>query len=165
MFLKVILRGTCLAKLFWYANTMVLISDSLPQQELMHQNNWHIPHLEPSCLSLVNLMSQWAKQMPHFLHYMCQSESSSVQHILPSGHLCAELNSILCDLLTPELKPCSCSTSWVVTTAATCSFTFTGILAQFQLEIPEKDAVKHCGYHSAHKSWLCFYWSMLNIKG
>lgn len=137
MFLKVILKCTCLAKLFWYANTMVLISDSLPQQELIHQNNWYIPHLEPSFLSHINLRSQWAKQMPHFLHdwNMCQSESSWNQHILPSGHLCAELNNILCYLLTPELKPCSCSTSWVLTTAATCSFTFTGILAHFQLEI------------------------------
>lgn len=163
MFLKVILKGTCLAKLFWYANTMVLISDALSQQEFMHQNNWYIPHLEPSFLSLLSLMSQWAKKMPHFIRHwnMCQSESSWDQHILPSRHLYAELNNILCYFLTPELKPCSCSTFWVLTTAATCRLSFTGILAPLLLEIPEKDAVKQYKSHSACKFWLCFCWNMV----
>lgn len=106
-------------------------------------------------------MSPTNTTLPSWLGHLSMSESSWDQHILPSGYLCAALNNILCYLLTPESKPCSCSTSWLLTTAATCRFTFTGILAQFQLEITEEDAVKHYGSHSVHKSWLCFYWNMV----
>lgn len=84
MFLKVTLTGTCLAKLFWYANT---------SEQLVYSTfgtKFSITHKSDFTMSRTNAT------LPAWLGHLTQSESSWDQHILPSGHLCwVEQHSVL----------------------------------------------------------------------